>query len=509
MSTDLTDRNGESRPIPKAAIIDALFDAADDALFVVGADGIILRRNDIARDYTPDADDDHARLSDHLLLRDSDGPVDPVHLIDRALSEGREIRATHELEARLVVDAVEVDAFVRPIGTSGAVLVRLRRADERRRFQREMRRIQHAQNVLRAVGGVTMELAGSCTALLSHFERLAAAVDTRGSGGVTDIDAAADATRRIRKLALQLGNFAGVPTSEVSEEGTSVEDVIHESASLALNGSAIRTSFFLADQLPAVMVPREELMQVLYNVLVNAVDATDEAATIHIEAHEVSDGSSVAIRVRDEGSGMDPQTVDRVTDPYFTTKPYAAGMGLTVAVSILERYGGTLRVETDPGFGTVVTIDAPVAGLRERRAAAPKPVDQTGSCDGAPVLLVEDDPLVRRSMQRTLEAAGCVVVAVESGDRAISVFRERASGAERFRLVITDLMMPGRNDGVQLVRRLREYDPDLPAVLSSGALHTASPDSYHAAGFQYILRKPFGDREVRSALTRVLGPPTG
>ena len=120
------------------------------------------------------------------------------------------------------------------------------------------------------------------------------------------------------------------------------------------------------------------------------------------------------------------------------------------------------------------------------------------------VLLVEDDPLVRRSLERTLEAVGCIVTAVESGDRAIDVFQTELAGEHPFQLMITDLTMPGRNDGVQLLRRVRELDPDIPAVLSSGALHRQNASSYRDAGFQYVLRKPFGEPEVRYALSVAL-----
>jgi CheY-like chemotaxis protein len=180
-------------------------------------------------------------------------------------------------------------------------------------------------------------------------------------------------------------------------------------------------------------------------------------------------------------------------------------MGLTVTLSTLENAGGGLEIETDPGFGTTVRLYLPVAEPLSESLSGESPFSK-GVHDfrGFRVLLVEDDPLVRRSLDRTLQSVGCSVTAVDSGDRAIEVFRAHLAGHDAFQLVMTDLTMPGRNDGVQLLRRIRELDPLIPAVLSSGALHRENASSYREAGFQYVLRKPFGESEVRFALSVAL-----
>lgn len=178
-------------------------------------------------------------------------------------------------------------------------------------------------------------------------------------------------------------------------------------------------------------------------------------------------------------------------------------MGLTVTLSTLENVGGTMEIETDPGFGTTVRLYLPISGSLPDTTVSGD-IESLSDFQGFHVLLVEDDPLVRRSLERTLQSMGCVVTAADSGDRAIELFRTRFHGTEPFQLVITDLTMPGRNDGVQVLRRIRELDPMIPAVLSSGALHRQNTSSYREAGFQYVLRKPFGEAEVRFALSVAL-----
>ncbi|MFW5643916.1 MAG: response regulator, partial [Alkalispirochaeta sp.] len=211
---------------------------------------------------------------------------------------------------------------------------------------------------------------------------------------------------------------------------------------------------------------------------------------------------TVQLTVRDDGTGMNPRLIDHAFRPYYSTKPNGIGLGLTVALSILEARGGRLDLETEPGFGTTVNFTLPVAdgtdrGVpreREGRNHRPKMLS------GCRVLLVEDDPLVRRSMEMMIRSLGCEPVSVNTGERAVDVYRRELREGRAFTVLVTDLAMPGRLNGVQLLRRLREYSPDLPAILSSGALHRDNSDGYREAGFQYVLRKPFGENELREAL---------
>jgi CheY-like chemotaxis protein len=196
--------------------------------------------------------------------------------------------------------------------------------------------------------------------------------------------------------------------------------------------------------------------------------------------------------------------------PYFTTKQHGIGMGLTVSYSLLKQVGGWIELDTEPGFGTTVRLFLPAVGpsqagpIEDPDALRHRDSEYAGRFDGTRVLLVEDDPLVRRSLERTLQSVGCEVGAVGNGDRALELFRDERAAGRSFDVVVTDLTMPGRNDGVQLLRQVRELDPDIPAVLSSGALHRHNTSSYREAGFQFVLRKPFGEPEVRRALSVAL-----
>ena len=182
-------------------------------------------------------------------------------------------------------------------------------------------------------------------------------------------------------------------------------------------------------------------------------------------------------------------------------------MGLTVAHSLVRSFGGMVQIDTNPGFGTSVTISMPASDPEGGTVAFDTSAtrgDAIPDMSEVAVLLVEDDPLVRRSMERTLLMVGCRVRSVPGGAQALDLFRETVDGPDAFSVLITDLTMPGRYDGVQLLRRVRELDPEIPAVLCSGVLHRSNISSYRDAGFQTILRKPFGVQEIVTALTEAL-----
>ncbi|HKK49226.1 MAG TPA: response regulator, partial [Alkalispirochaeta sp.] len=395
-----------------------------------------------------------------------------------------------------------------------AVIVFVRDISDKRQLYRDVRRLQHARQVSRAAGGIAHELNNSTTALMTHLGLLDRALGGSHAGARHEIKNVESAVRRITRLGQQLERFSGssFTASEDEEPETSPElsagllsEIVQDTVSLAVSGTAIRSSFAIDGGLSSVRISPEAVSQALFNVVINAVEAMDEEGRIHLGVWKSSDPDAVVVEVRDEGHGMDSRIAAQVTQPYFSTKPHGVGMGLTVTLSILEAAGGGLEIQTDPGFGTAVRMYLPTSTPLPERPLQ----DRTGTAEdesfrGSRVLVVEDDPLVRRSLERTLQSVGCEVTAVESGDRAIEVFRSAFSHHNQFQLVITDLTMPGRNDGVQVLRRIRELDPLIPAVLSSGALHRRNTSSYRDAGFQYVLRKPFGEAEVRFALSVAL-----
>ncbi len=210
---------------------------------------------------------------------------------------------------------------------------------------------------------------------------------------------------------------------------------------------------------PTVTANRTELRDVLTTLVVNALDALEDAdGTITISARP--DETAAVIAVGDTGRGMAEETRRRCFDPYFTTKKSAEnGMGLSVACGIVERHGGAIEVRSAPGAGARFTVRLPATA---RSAAGAAPSGAPAACRPLTVLVVEDDPDVRLLITTYLAGAGHTVVSAADGVGGLERFEHG-----RFDLVVTDLAMPNM-PGDRFASSLKRVAPDTPILMLTG-----------------------------------------
>jgi len=232
-----------------------------------------------------------------------------------------------------------------------------------------------------------------------------------------------------------------------------------------------------------VRADASQLGQVVMNLLVNAADAmAGRAGSVVVETGETvvaasgdedagrwlpdapAAGRYARLLVRDDGCGMAPETLERIFEPFFSTKALGRGLGLSALLGIVERHSGHLRVTTQLGIGTTFEVLLPVAAESAAAAsvAAHAPVGETETA-GA-ILVVDDEPMIRSVVRQILEHEGYEVEVAADGLDALTLF-----GAEpdRFTAAIVDYAMPGI-DGNELIRRLRDLRADLPIIQASG-----------------------------------------
>jgi two-component system cell cycle sensor histidine kinase/response regulator CckA len=206
------------------------------------------------------------------------------------------------------------------------------------------------------------------------------------------------------------------------------------------------------------------------------------------------------IDVADQGCGIPAELVHRVFEPFFTTKAIGkgTGLGLAIAYGIVKQHRGSIRVASEPGQGTTLSILLPLMGSAtrvhgERRAAVPAGGTET-------VLVAEDDPAVRRMLRRVLQGAGYAVVEAVDGEDAVRRFREHRS---RVRLAILDVVMPVQNGRLAL-DRIRALEPSTRALFLSG--HADDPRGRQAidVGDDLLVAKPVHPAELLRAVRRVL-----
>ena len=270
-----------------------------------------------------------------------------------------------------------------------------------------------------------------------------------------------------------------------------------------------------APDAPAVLGDSTQLHQVLLNLCVNARDAMPRGGTLRVEVgHEQVEagalrdtsvekpGSHVVFRISDTGCGIEPELVDRIFEPFFSTKSpeQGTGLGLSTTIGIVRSHGGFMRVQSQPGRGSMFTVFLPSSAEYEPAVEIPRPPQKALSGEGATILLVEDEPTVRNVLARLLARLGFAVEVAADGETALSILRRPNA---RVSLVITDLHMPGM-DGIALTREIRRIDKDLPVVLASGFSDQADPADIEALGFAAQLDKPFSMDALKETLRTAL-----
>jgi CheY-like chemotaxis protein/anti-sigma regulatory factor (Ser/Thr protein kinase) len=253
------------------------------------------------------------------------------------------------------------------------------------------------------------------------------------------------------------------------------------------------------------MADKGQLETVLINLATNARDAMPNGGVItlsatpvvvgahDVEAHGLPPGRYVRIGVVDTGTGMDSDTVARAIEPFFTTKPQdrGTGLGLPMAKGFAEQSGGILEIASRVGHGTIVSLYLPTADV------AIETSPQADDPSQPRILLVDDDMLVRDTLEIQLVDAGYRVWSAASGKEAMTIFA--AEGAD---LLVTDLSMPGM-DGRTLITKVREQAPGIPAILITGYA-TEDIRSTDRGSFR-LLRKPITPARLFAEVASSLG----
>ncbi len=263
-------------------------------------------------------------------------------------------------------------------------------------------------------------------------------------------------------------------------------------------GSAVRLAFDIDEDIWSVTVDIAEFETALINLAINARDAMPGGGTITIAARndtldeEPNAGEYVAISVQDSGTGIAPDVLGKIFDPFFTTKPIGkgTGLGLSQVHGFAHQAGGTVKVTSQLGKGTTVTI------LLPREHASPQSDDTSAIETGqsGTVLLVEDNPDVASVSTALLEQLGYSVRRVADADAAL-----REIERDGIDFVFSDIVMPGNMDGLGLARRLKEIRPELPILLATGY----SDAALNVRGHFPILRKPYEIHQLSDAIAKL------
>lgn len=374
--------------------------------------------------------------------------------------------------------------------------------DRATKLEAELLHLQRLESVGRLAGGVAHDFNNLLTVIgasTSMAERALAS----GASATDDLNEIHLAVSRASELTKQLLAFArkqvlvkrGV---ELNELVSNVERMLRR-----LIGEGTVLSARLTPEPLRVMADAGQLEQVIVNLVINARDAISGAGKIEIVTERLAllpspeqsvagltSGDYACLEVRDTGVGMTADVQQRLFEPFFTTKPAGRGTGLGLATSfgIVHQHEGTIRVESEPGRGTVMRVLLPLASAADFVATS----GVVAVVERPRILVVEDEPQVRAIAARALSNAGFEVAQAANGAAALALIN---SQDKPFQVLVTDVVMPELN-GPELARAVLATQPNLGLVFMSGfpeAMQGVGPDEFKGAAF---LSKPFTPQQL-------------
>ncbi|HVC19920.1 MAG TPA: ATP-binding protein [Vicinamibacterales bacterium] len=390
-------------------------------------------------------------------------------------------------------------------GVVGMVLV-IRDVTDATSLEQERLKASKLESLGILAGGIAHDFNNILMAVVGNLSLASmAAVDEKTRKRLSEAE---KACVRARSLTQQLLTFSkgGAPVRKTMAVGALLED----SSQFALRGANVKCEVAIPPDLWQVDADEGQMNQVINNIVLNAKQAMPKGGTVRVSADNLvigpddrpagfdqPDGRYVRLSIADEGTGIPEEIRRRIFDPYFTTKPKGSGLGLASSYSIIRKHDGCIGVESQVGVGTTFHIYLPVSAKQIRAVAAPQ---ETMARGRGRVLLMDDEDVVRDVAGEMLQFIGYEVVAVADGRDAIETYKREMAAGRRFDAVITDLTVPGGMGGKDAVSALREFDPDVHAIVSSGYADDPVMAEFRRYGFRGVVAKPFTVKELAKVL---------
>jgi PAS domain S-box-containing protein len=496
----------------------AIVESSEDAIIGKDINGIVTNWNAgatkvfgylpdemVGRPILPLLPPDRLHEEDQILKRIRRGEIVEHFETVRRRKDGQKI------DVSITVSPIK-DASGKVIGASKVA----RDITEKKNLEQQLRQSQKMEAVGQLTGGIAHDfnnLLGVVLGNLDLLERLVAgneAATARVRNAQKAAMRGADLTRRM--LAFSSRQPLNPAPTSLDE---SIQNLI-EMAARAL-GPEIRITTKLDPAVPPVLVDAVSLENVLLNLAVNARDAMPgggslvistelanlDASYLPVQAEELKPGRYARVSVSDTGHGMSPETLEHVFEPFFTTKPRGKGTGLGLAMvyGFAKQTGGTVRIYSELGHGTTVSIYLPLADEMPRPApvAAAAASSPKAAAAGA-VLVVDDEVDLLEIAVAYLEEMGYRALHATDGARALEVLACEPG----IDLLITDVIMPGGMNGVELARKVRQLKPGVKIIYSSGFPSDALAERSGTKVDGPLLYKPYQRTEFSNLVRRVM-----
>ncbi len=515
---DITQRKTAEEALRASeALYRAIVDSSPPAIICIDEVGIIQSVNPATKSILGYEADELLGRNVSIIMPDEhasrhDGYLEAYRKtgVAKVIGIGREVVARRKDGVMIDVD-VSIGEWRDGVGRrffAGA----LRDISERKRIDEELAQTRRLESVGRMAAGIAHDFNNLLTVLAGNLELILQSTSDDSIRGLARpaLEAAETGAFLNRRL-LSLGR-----KRRTSVRPINLNDRISESFGLIQRGvgQQISIQLDLAADLWLAAADTAELDSAVLNLVLNSRDAMPHGGEIRIQTRNqrieetlarsrpgLRAGDFVCLVVADSGEGMQEDVLRRALDPFFTTKPEGdgAGLGLSAIDNFVKEAGGFVSIESRPGAGTTVTLSLPRAAEAQAESHLTTPPDDAPRGDGEVVLVVEDDDRVREVTLKRVEALGYVAEEARSADEACA--RLTAGGVD---IVLSDIVMPGVMDGVNLARWMSVHQTSVPIVLATAFPGGAGAAELRRSRDLFTLIKPYSRKALAAALSEGL-----
>ncbi len=368
---------------------------------------------------------------------------------------------------------------------------------ERKKAEDEILRLRKLESIGVLAGGIAHDFNNLLAGLFGNIEMAKRYLKSEDDA-YKYIESACNAMERATSLTKQLLTFA--KGGDPIKEALSLAELIDETARFSLRGSNVRLSLQIEPDLWMVDADKGQLSQVISNLVINAKQAMPEGGKITINAENLSleNHNWVRLQVQDQGEGIDPELLDKIFDPYFTTKAEGSGLGLATCYSIISKHKGQINVDSVTGLGTTFTIMLPTVTAEKMISSSPE-VAENGPQQKLKILILDDEEMIRQMLGSMLEEMDHSITYAERSQEAIQFYSDALSDAP-YDIVITDLTLPGDIGGLETARAIQALDEDARIIVSSGYANDPVMANFAEYGFAGRVVKPYRFSELKQTI---------
>ncbi|MBN2343001.1 MAG: response regulator [Deltaproteobacteria bacterium] len=415
-----------------------------------------------------------------------------------------------DTKVEILVDCAATAVRDQRGGLIGAVMV-ISDVTAKTRAEEKLQQTQKLEAVSVLAGGIAHDFNNMITGIVGYMD-LAQRVIGKEHLASKWLSNSVEIADNARNLTRQLLSFSSGKSPATGSH--SLRGLVEQSCQFVLSGSPISLELVIDEALRPCDVDPQQMRQVFDNLILNArqaIEAGEGGGTLTIRmnncgvGHDAADGlvasEYVAVELHNTGEGISSDILDKIFDPFFTTKKGGTGLGLATVHSIVQRHGGDIAVRSGADGGTTFVVRLRAAN------SEPESVEETWEPQRTPtgrgsILVVDDDPNIRRITKVALENYGYRVLAAADGREMEALYRQEISAGHAVVMAIVDYIIPGNKGGLHLLKMLKEWDASLPVLASSGYSEKEVLFGAEPYRFDGLLPKPYTVSMLISAVSR-------